>query len=61
MFRAEKVVDKDGVVYLRCPKCGKLFRSSSEYNRHVARAHLQRITGKRYVKVRIRKKWGGKE
>lgn len=57
MFRAERVKDKDGREYLRCPRCGKLFTSQKEYNKHVHRAHIQRKIGKRYVKIRIRKRW----
>ncbi len=57
MFRAERVRDKDGQEYLRCPRCGKLFKNKKEYTKHIHRAHIQRMTEKRYVKIRIRKKW----
>ncbi|WP_456365975.1 C2H2-type zinc finger protein [Thermococcus sp.] len=38
-IRAIKFVDRDGEEYYRCPKCGRVFRKSSDYTRHVNRAH----------------------
>lgn len=38
-LRAEKVEDRDGEIFLRCPRCGMLFRDSKRYTRHVNRSH----------------------
>ena len=38
-IRAIKFVDRDGEEYYRCPKCGRIFRKSRDYTRHVNRAH----------------------
>lgn len=56
MFKAERIGDKDGKEYLRCPRCGKFFVRGKDYTKHIHRAHIQRKIGKRYIKIRIRKK-----
>ncbi len=41
-FKAEKIVTRDGEVFLRCPRCGALFRDQKSYSRHVNKSHLQK-------------------
>ncbi len=38
-LKAEKIVGRDGEVFFRCPRCGKLFRYSKDYTKHVNKAH----------------------
>lgn len=56
MPKSVRVKDRDGKEYLRCPRCGKLFVRGKDYTKHIHRAHIQRRIGKRYIKIRMRKK-----
>ncbi|WP_297486582.1 C2H2-type zinc finger protein [Thermococcus sp.] len=51
-IRAIKFVDRDGEEYYRCPKCGRIFRKSRDYTRHVNRAHRR---------VKVQKQEAGEE
>ncbi|WP_198362273.1 C2H2-type zinc finger protein [Thermococcus profundus] len=38
-LRALTFVDRDGELYYRCPRCGRIFKKSKDYIRHVNKAH----------------------
>ncbi|HIH72114.1 MAG TPA: nucleotide-binding protein [Thermococcaceae archaeon] len=39
MLKAIKIKDRDGEIFLRCPRCGMVFRKSKDYIRHINKSH----------------------
>ncbi|WP_423792240.1 nucleotide-binding protein [Methanocaldococcus indicus] len=38
-LKAEKITNKYGDTFLRCPRCGRLFKNAKSYTKHVNKAH----------------------
>lgn len=52
----EKIVGRDGKIYLRCEYCGHIFKDSKKYTKHLYKSHILNIPKKK----RLKKKFSNK-